>query len=97
VVDFIELATRTEHIDLQMEEARIAPHSQLNGCRLEDSGLRADLKIIIVAIKKTAGHMIFNPAPQTVIEAGDILVAIGHRDQLDQLAQLANAPKETVP
>jgi voltage-gated potassium channel len=49
------------------------------------------LKIIIVAIKKAPGHMIFNPAPETLIEAGDILVAIGHREHLDQLDKLAGA------
>jgi voltage-gated potassium channel len=48
------------------------------------------LKIIIVAIKKEAGHMRFNPAPETLLEAGDILLAIGHKDQLAQLETLAN-------
>ena len=35
--------------------------------------------------------MLFNPAPQTVIEAGDLLIALGHRQQLDRLEQLARA------
>lgn len=90
VVDFIELATRTEHIELQLEEARIAAKSSLAGSILKDSGLRSELKIIIVAIKKSAGHMLFNPAPDTLLEAGDILLAIGHKEQLKQLEILAN-------
>ena len=90
VVDFIELATRTEHIDLQLEETRLGPGSPLAGCALKDSRLRADLKVIIVAIKKQAGKMVFNPAPEAVLEPGDTLVAIGHRDQLSQLEKLAN-------
>src|SRR4051812_33718264 len=77
-------------IDLQLEEARIAPESQLAGQNLNDSRIRAKLKIIIVAIKKNQGNMIFNPDPQTPIEAGDILVALGHKDQLQQLELLAN-------
>jgi len=90
VVDFIELATRTEHIDLQLEETRLGPASPLAGCALKDSRLRADLKIIIVAIKKKEGRMLFNPAPENVLEQGDTLVAIGHREQLSQLEKLAN-------
>jgi voltage-gated potassium channel len=90
VVDFIELATRTEHIDLQLEEARLGAGSPLAGCTLRDSRLRVDLKVIIVAIKKKGGHMHFNPAPETVLEPGDTLVAIGHKDQLVQLERLAN-------
>jgi voltage-gated potassium channel len=94
VVDFIELATRTEHIELQLEEARIHPHSPLTGASLKDSRLRADLKVIIVAIKKPSGKMIFNPPAETTIEVGDILLAIGHREQLDQLASLAHRPPD---
>ena len=90
VVDFIELATRTEHIDLQLEETKLGPGSPLAGCALKDSRLRADLKVIIVAIKKKEGKMLFNPASETVLEPGDTLVAIGHRDQLVQLEKLAN-------
>jgi voltage-gated potassium channel len=92
VVDFIELATRAEHIELQLEETQIHPKSPLAGNNLKDSRLRSELKIIIVAIKKSAGHMLFNPAPDTLLEAGDILLAIGHKDQLQQLETLANPP-----
>ncbi len=90
VVDFIELATRTEHIDLQLEEARLSASSPLAGTTLRDSRLRSDLKVIIVAIKKASGHMQYNPAPETILEPGDTLVAIGHREQLVQLESLAN-------
>jgi voltage-gated potassium channel len=94
VVDFIELATRTEHIDLQLEEARLGPASPLAGATLKDSRLRTDLKVIIVAIKKANGHMQYNPAPETILEPGDTLVAIGHREQLLQLEAMANPSRK---
>ncbi len=90
VVDFIELATRTEHLEVQMEEARIAKDSGLAGRTLRDTNLRAELKIIIVAIKKHAGKMQFNPEPDAVLEAGDILVAMGSKEQLQRLDVMAN-------
>jgi voltage-gated potassium channel len=90
VVDFIELATRTEHIDLQLEETCVAANSALAGASLKSSRVRADLKIIIVAIKKHGGHMHFNPASETVLEPGDTLVAMGNREHLSQLQKLAN-------
>jgi voltage-gated potassium channel len=91
VVDFIELTTRTEHIELQLEETTIEPHSALAGCTLKDSRLRAEHQIIIVAIKKKGGHMLFNPPPETVIEAGDVLIAIGGREHVATLEGLARA------
>lgn len=94
VMDFIELATRTEHIDLQLEESRIGRGSKLAGKTLAASRLGADLRVIIVAIKKGTGGMKFNPDFQTVIEEGDILVALGHKDNLQQLERLANPAME---
>lgn len=95
VVDFIDLATRTEHLDLQLEEARIGGRSSLAGRALRDSGLREDLKLIVVAIKKAGGKMIFNPEPDTLLEAGDILVAIGSQGQLARLETMTNPPAKT--
>jgi voltage-gated potassium channel len=91
VTDFIELTTKTEHIELQLEEAKIEPTSSLVGVNLKDSRLRAEHQVIIVAIKKMAGHMLFNPPAETVLEVGDILVAIGSRDHLGALDALARA------
>jgi voltage-gated potassium channel len=90
VVDFIELATQTEHFELQIEESQIGPGSPLVGATLKDSRLRADLRVMIVAVKKPTGRMVFNPASDETIEAGDILVAIGRREHLDQMEKLAS-------
>lgn len=92
VVDFIELATRTEHLQLQLEETRVDPGSPIAGARLRDSRIRRDFKVIIVAIKKAGGDMVFNPDPETLIEGGDTLVAIGDRENLDSLDRLARKP-----
>lgn len=90
VVDFIEVATRTEHLDLQIEESQIGPKSQLVGTSHRDSRLRHERGIIIVAIKKVPGQMVFNPPADAVMEVGDILITLGNREQLDQLEALAN-------
>jgi voltage-gated potassium channel len=89
VVDFIELATRGQHMELQIEETQVREGSPLAGATLKDSRLRAEHKIIVVAIKKPSGQMVFNPAPEQSIEAGDILVGLGDRDHLDLLERLA--------
>jgi voltage-gated potassium channel len=91
VLDFVELATRTEHLELQLEQTEVGAGSQLAGTTLTGSRLRAELGLIIVAIKKPYGAMIYTPDPDTVLEAGDILIALGKRSQLDQLEQLARA------
>jgi voltage-gated potassium channel len=89
VVDFIELATRTEHIDLQLEETLLKPGARLVGTTLQGSRLRQDLGVIIVAVKKPGGHLVANPPGESVLEAGDTLIALGNRRNLDQLEKLA--------
>jgi voltage-gated potassium channel len=90
VVDFIELATRTEHLELQMEETQIGPGSRLTSATITGSGVRQELGIIIVAVKKASGTMIFNPPADAVLEAGDILITLGNRQQLDRLEEMAS-------
>jgi voltage-gated potassium channel len=91
VMDFIELATRTDYMELQIEEVTIERGSALAGRSLKDSRVRPDLGIIIVAIKKPDGRMVFNPPSEETMEAGDLLITLGHRDQLDRLETLARA------
>jgi voltage-gated potassium channel len=88
-MDFIELATRTGHLELQIEEVEVGPASALVGRPIKASPIRSELGIIIVAVKKPDGKMAFNPSPETAIEAGDLLITLGHRQQLDRLEQMA--------
>jgi voltage-gated potassium channel len=89
VLDFLELATRHDYLELQIEEVTIAPGSALAGAQVKDPRIRRDLGIIVVAIKKADGKMAFNPPPEAALEPADVLVALGHTTQLDQLEKLA--------
>jgi voltage-gated potassium channel len=89
VMDFIDLATRSEHFELQMEEALIGEKSSLENASIRDSMLHKHHGIFIVAIKKASGQMVYNPPGDTVLQAGDTLIVLGHREQLDQLEVLA--------
>lgn len=90
VTTFIELAMK-EEVDLSMEEIPVAPTSSLVGVALKDSGIRQQLNIIVVSIKRAGAEMIFNPSPGTQIHAGDTLIALGMRQNLDALEKLAGA------
>jgi voltage-gated potassium channel len=88
-MDFIELATRSAHLELQIEEITLRDHSALLGVSLKASPIKSELGIIIVAIKRPDGRMVFNPPPEAVLGSGDVLIALGHRQQLDQLESMA--------
>jgi voltage-gated potassium channel len=89
-MEFLELATRSAHLELQIEETELRAGSPLIGQSLKASPVRSELGIIIVAIKKPDGKMLFNPRPESVLEVGDVVITLGHRQQLDRLEAMAH-------
>jgi len=96
VVDFIELATASENLELQLEEILVSERSSLVGKTLVTSGIRQNMGIIIVGIKRTDDHMVFNPPPHTIIEARSILITLGEAPLITRLEQIANGETDVV-
>lgn len=89
VVDFIEYATKSGNLELQLEEILLSEDSKFNTLTLEKSVIGRDFGIIIVAIKRNDGRMEFNPRSSSLINAGDTLVALGESSKLRRLESLA--------
>ena len=87
VVTFMELAMK-EGVEWSMEEIAVGQTSPLLGVPLKDSGIRQKLDLILVAIKRADGDMLFNPSHETPILAGDTLIALGLRKNLDALEEM---------
>ena len=88
VVDFIEFATKSGNIELQMQEILISEGSSLIGLTLEECGIGRDLGVIIVAIKQSSGDTKFNPTFRSAIKAGDTLIALGETTKLREIEKM---------
>jgi len=88
VADFIDSTTTGNQLGLVMEEARVNPGSRLVGKNLIDSNLRRDFGVIIVAIKRPSGEMVFNPMPNETLQSEDVIVVIGKREDLNRMNQI---------
>ena len=84
VGDFIDLAIMDmdKEMGLGMEQVPASAGSGLVGKNLVESNIRKDYGVIIVAIKKHTGRMNFNPAPAERLEAHDMLVVMGKKEDL---------------
>lgn len=87
VVDFLDQTMMHNELGLQMEEAVIAADSPLTGQTVVSSNLRQDFGVIIVAIKRNSGEMIFNPGPQEIFQPGDVIVVIGKTKELERMSK----------
>ncbi len=88
VADFIDCTTTSNQLGLVMEEAEVREGSALNGKTLVGSSLRNDFGVIIVAIKRPSGQMIYNPLPMETLGSGDVIVVIGKQEDMVRMKQV---------
>lgn len=91
VVEFLEFVTKRQQLSLSCEEIPVRERSPLDGHSLSEAGIRNNFGVIVVAIKKPGGEMIFNPEPGEKIQSGHILVTIGKEPDLQRLEAACSA------
>ncbi|MCK9175002.1 MAG: potassium channel protein [Desulforhopalus sp.] len=87
VVDFLTYAMGNNDMALQLEEASVGDNSVIHGKTLVESGLRRDYGVIIIAIKRRNGEMVFNPEAKEIFYAGDRIVVLGQKEKLTAMRQ----------
>lgn len=85
VMDFLDLTIGTSGLGLRLEELFLSETAKCVGKSLLDSQIRKQFDLIVVAIKRATGEMLFNPNPRTTLEAGDTLVVLGDQANIKAL------------
>jgi voltage-gated potassium channel len=94
IINFLEVALlRSSELGLELEELTISPSSVYVGQGLRSSGIRHDLGITVLAIKREGEEMKYSPAPDAVLCAGDHLIIMGEPAKLRELELLAGAKR----
>ncbi len=88
VVQFLDVATRNIGLDVGIEQVRVAEESEFVSRSLKQMELRRDLGVIVLAIRKADGQMLFNPPAEAVIAGGDYLIVMGEQQNLRRLETL---------
>jgi voltage-gated potassium channel len=91
VVDFVELATSSDNLELAIEEIPVAAASPLTNRSILEANLRQRFGVIVVGIQRHDLTMEFNPEPDTPIREGDKLVVLGRPHSLKRLEAEAMA------
>ncbi len=92
VMNFLEVAMDYRDLNIEIEEIKVLEGSEYVGKGLIDTDIRKDLNLIVIAVKKPNGKMVFNPGPRTEIEEGDTLIAMGEKKSLEILMKKSRLP-----
>jgi voltage-gated potassium channel len=96
VTEFLDVVMHERETELRLEEMVVAPSSTLAGISLGQAELRERTGALVLALRDEAQGFITNPTAATVIEPGQILIAIGTPAQLEALSTVTEAPPPEV-
>lgn len=89
IVDFMDGFAPGGTFGLQLESITLSKSSNLVGKPLNQSNIKTRTQgALIVGISKPSIPIAINPPGETILETGDILIAIGNENQLQELAKI---------
>lgn len=84
VVQLLDFASKTAGLDVTMEQLQVVAGSKFVSHGIGDLAAR-EKGVIVLAIRKTDGKMIFNPPAAMQVEEGDVLIVMGEGPGLRNL------------
>ena len=88
VADFLDVAMHSAGLHFQLSELTVSAESPVAGRSLRDAHLRDATGALVLAVRSADGKFRTNPDPADVMEAGEVLIAIGTEAQLVALQEL---------
>jgi len=90
VVTFLDIASAfsgSGDLQVETEQLQISSQSPLCNRTLEEARVHQTYGLIVLALKKAGGSMLFNPDGHTRVEDGDVLIAMGKKEQLKRIGE----------
>ena len=94
VVQFLDFTTQTAGLKVVIEQVRVSGESDLVSKSIRELQIGRLFGVIVLAIRKGDGEMVFNPPADTAISASDYLIVMGQPEKLHSL-EAALAGRET--
>jgi len=93
VVQFLDFTTKDIAMDISIEQVRVSAGSEVAAKTIREMQLRRNMGVIVMAIRRHDGNMLFNPPADTSVQAGDYLIVMGKQEDLTALEGLAEAKR----
>lgn len=90
VADFLDVVMHDGSLEFRLADIAVPEGSSLDGQSLREAHVRDRTGALVLAIRDGHGDFATNPAPETVLRGGSVLIAIGTGPQLDDLRSLTS-------
>jgi len=80
--ELIDLVTDHRVLNATLEELQVGEESPWAGRSIRDANTRAKHRLLIVALRRADGNMVFNPEADMVVHAGDTAIVMGKREDI---------------
>jgi voltage-gated potassium channel len=88
VAAFLDIATSAGGPDLSIEEIEVTAGTGQAGRSIRDLRIRHETGALVIAVRKPDGRFDATPSPDTALEVGDVVIAVGTVAELQQLEEL---------
>ncbi len=85
VTDFLDVVMHDAGVEFLLQEVKVPDSSPIHGRSLGDARIREVTGAMVLALRDDKGRFTTNPTPDTRIESGHILIAVGTQEQLNSL------------
>ena len=75
-------------MDISIEQLRVSEHSGMVSKTIREMQLGRAFGVIVMAIRKRDGQMMFNPPADTAVSEGDYLIVMGRQENLERVEAL---------
>ncbi|QDV66658.1 Voltage-gated potassium channel Kch [Rosistilla carotiformis] len=80
--DLMERVSESAFVELDLDEFLIPEGCSLVGMTVEQTDAHRRHKLLVIAVKKTDEHLVFNPEGEYVFEPLDIIMIMGHSEDI---------------
>ncbi len=93
VAEFLDVVTHEHNLEFRLEEVAVDEGSPLAGRTVAELALRDQTGAQVLALRDPNGVFVADPPPETVVDPGHVIIAIGTPNQLGELRRLVAAQR----
>jgi voltage-gated potassium channel len=84
IADLMELVAETSFLDVGMDELKVVETSRLVGASVSQTEVHRRYRLLVVAVKRSDGGMVFSPGADYTFQAADVIMVMGRTDDIDR-------------